>query len=170
MKRLNIPELEKYYKNLEILCFEDTKWSKKEITEGKYLKKIFLPQILEEVDKLILLPCLKTHRYADFTGSIKLSMGFTRQRDRLKFHTHKLQEKIAELNRVINPDLIIMDARKCFINGGPDIGEIAQPNLLLASTQRRDIDLRGIEIIQGFKGNSLAKVRAEELPQIKNFK
>ena len=141
----------------------------KNISGGKYLKKIHLPKILYKIDKLIYLPCLKTHRHPKFTGSLKLSMGFTKQVDRLKFHTNKLQEKIADLNKIIHPDLIIMDARKCFINGAPNFGEIAKPNKLLASTQRKDIDIKGIEIIQGFKGNSLTQIVGKELPQIKNF-
>ncbi len=65
------------------------------------------------------------------------------------------------------PDLIIMDARKIFIKGGPVKGELAEPNLILASDDRIAIDIEGIKIIQSFKNNSLSKIQAEELPQIK---
>jgi uncharacterized protein (DUF362 family) len=70
-------------------------------------------------------------------------------------HLSYLQEKIAELNTLFNVDLIIMDARKCFITRGPAEGEVREPNLILASDDRIAIDVEGIKIIQSFKGNSL---------------
>ncbi len=60
-----------------------------------------------------------------------------------------------------------MDARKCFINKGPSEGELAQPDLILASTDRVAIDIEGIKIIQGFKGNSLEGIIPRRLSQIK---
>lgn len=168
-----IMEVRSLFKLLEmetpprIYVFEEREWVKKEIPQGQYLKSVSLPEILERVDKLILLPCLKTHSQAQFTGSLKLSVGFMRPFERVKMHLSHLQEKIAELNKIIHPALIIMDARKCFINKGPAKGEVAEPNLILASAERVAIDIEGIKIIKGYKGNSLSKYIPEELPQIK---
>ncbi len=134
---------------------------------GKYLKFVFVPEILDRADKLILLPCLKTHSQAQFTGSLKLSIGFMKPSQRVRLHWRNLQEKIAELNKIINPNLIIMDARKCFINRGPSEGELREPNFILASDDRIAIDLEGIKIIQSFKGNSLENINPWKLPQIK---
>jgi len=86
---------------------------------------------------------------------------------RVGLHVGHVQEKVADLNKIINPDLIIMDARKCLINRGPSEGEVRQPNLILASTDRVAIDVEGIKIIQSFKGNSLENIDPWELPQIK---
>ena len=104
--------------------------------------------------------------FAQFTGSLKLSVGLMKPSERLKLHAGRLQEKIAELNLVIHPDLIIMDGRKCFINKGPSSGDIAEPALILASTGRVAIDLEGINIIQEFDSNSLAQISPGELIQI----
>jgi len=145
-------------------------WIKKEIPGAKYLKNVSIPEILTRADKLILLPCLKTHIQAQFTGALKLSVGFMKPFQRVPLHLKNIQEKIAELNKIIHPDLIIMDARKCFIKGGPVKGEVAEPNLILASDDRIAIDIEGVKIIQSFKGNSLSKIQAEELPQIKRAK
>ncbi|TRZ64001.1 MAG: DUF362 domain-containing protein [Spirochaetia bacterium] len=152
-----------------IYTFEEGAWVKKEIPGAKYLKKVSIPEILERADKLILLPCLKTHKYAQFTGALKLSVGFAKPNQRVFLHLN-LQEKIAELNKIIHPDLIIMDARKCFISGGPSKGVIREPNLILASEDRVAIDIEGIKIIQNFEGNSLAGINPEDLPQIANSK
>jgi len=167
MEKLKIFDLEKMEKPPRIYVFEEWGWIRKEVLNGKYLKSVFIPEILERADKLILLPCLKTHKYAKFTGSLKLAVGFLKPFQRVKLHLKNLQEKIAELNTLINPDLIIMDARKCFINKGPSEGKIETPNLILASTDRVAIDLEGIKIIQSFKENSLKDINPLELPQIK---
>ena len=60
-----------------------------------------------------------------------------------------------------------MDGRKCFINKGPAKGEVREPNLILASTDRVAIDIESIKIIQSFRGNSLKNIDPWELPQIK---
>jgi len=167
MEKLKIFDLENMEKPPRIYVFEDRKWIDKEIPEGKYLKNVSVTELLAHADKLILLPCLKTHAYAQFTGSLKLSMGFVKPFQRVRMHMKNLQEKIAELNKIINPDLIIMDARKCFINKGPAEGELREPGLILASTDRVAIDIEGIKIIQSFGGNSLKDIDPLKLPQIK---
>jgi len=167
MRKLGVYDFQKTYPELVIHDFNDGKWVKKSIPNGKYLKKASIPEILDQVDKIILLPCCKTHSIGKFTGSIKLAVGFMRPRERLSMHIRKVQEKIAELNTLYNPDLIIMDARKCFINKGPSKGTIENPNTILASYDRIAIDIEGIKIIQSYKGNSLADIKPNELVQIK---
>jgi uncharacterized protein (DUF362 family) len=150
-----------------IYVFEEGKWLKKTIPGAKYLKKVSLPAILARADKVIFLPCLKTHSQAQFTGSLKLAIGFVRPFERMPMHLKNLQDKVAELNKIIPCDLVIMDGRKCFINKGPSEGEVKEPNLILASTDRVATDIEGIKIIQNYPGNSLSQIKPEELPQIK---
>ena len=167
MEKLGIFKLLDLEQPPRIYVFEELKWIKKEISGGKYLKAVSLTEILDRVDKIILLPCLKTHKYAQFTGALKLAVGLVKPSERVKLHFLHLQEKIAEINTLFQPNLILMDARKCFINRGPAEGEIKEPNLILASDDRIAIDVEGIKIIQSFKGNSLNKINPWDLPQIK---
>jgi len=150
-----------------IYVFEEWEWVKKEIPNGKYLKSVSVTEILDRADKIILLPCLKTHKYAQYTGALKLAVGFMKPTERIKLHLFNLQEKIAELNTIYKPDLILMDARKCFISGGPASGKEEEPNLILASKSRIEIDIEGVKIIQSFPKNSLSKISPENLIQIK---
>lgn len=150
-----------------IYVFEEGKWLKKSIANGKYLKSVMTPEIIERADKMIFLPCLKTHKYAQFTGSLKLAVGLMKPFQRVPLHMRNIQEKIAELSSLFSPDLVIMDARKCFINRGPSEGDLGEPNLILASTDRVAIDVEGIKIIKSFKGNSLSGIDPLDLPQIK---
>ncbi len=168
MKKLGVFELGKMEKPPRIYVLEERKWIKKPIAKGKYLKYVNLPEILTRPDKLILLPCLKTHFQAKYTGALKLSVGLMKPIERIGLHMKNIQEKIAELNTVIQPDLVIMDARKCFISGGPMSGELKEPNIILSSKSRVSIDIEGIKIIQSYAGNSLKNIQAQELPQIKH--
>jgi len=167
MEKLNIFDLLNLEIPPRIYVFEEYQWFKKEVPNAKYLKSVSLTEILDRVDKIIFLPCLKTHKYAQYTGALKLAVGFMKPVERINLHLSHLQEKIAELNTLFNVDLIIMDARKCFITRGPAEGEVREPNLILASDDRLAIDVEGIKIIQSFKGNSLKNIDPWQLPQIK---
>ena len=147
--------------------FDNEEWVKKEIPQGKYLKKASLPKILDEVDKLILLPCLKTHFAARFTMSLKLGVGFLKKSERAILHWRKLEEKIAELNSLIHPNLIIMDGRACFVTHGPDKGELQEPNLIFASTDRIALDIEGLKILKSYLAENRLNLPLWEFPQIK---
>ena len=167
MEQTGVYELLEMEKPPRIYVFEEGTWIKKTIEGAKYLKTVHIPEIIERPDKTIFLPCLKTHKYAQFTGALKLSVGIMKPFERMALHARHIQEKIAELNTLFEPDLVIMDARKCFINEGPSFGDIEEPDLILASEGRVSIDIEGIKIIQEFRGNSLRGINPEKLPQIK---
>lgn len=140
----------------DVVIFDEDRWVEVAVP-GQYLKKVAVASIVLEAEKIIYLPCLKTHTWARFTMSLKLPVGCVRPRDRWRMHLHRLQEKVAELNTVIHPDLVIMDGRKCFISGGPSKGETQEPGLVLASGDRVSIDAHGLKVIKGYPGNSLKK-------------
>lgn len=167
MEKWGIAELRAGRPWLKVVNFDEGKWVEKPLPVGRYLKSVSVPEILEEVDRLFLLPCLKTHKLAQYTGALKIGVGLMKPNERLPLHLRRLQEKIAELNLAFKPDLILMDARKCFISGGPMSGDMREPGLILASTSRTAIDIEGIKLIQGFDGSDLAGIVPEELPQLK---
>ncbi len=167
LEEAGVFEIEKHNKAFEVMIFDEQPWVKKEIPEGKHLRSVTVPQVLFEVDKIILLPVAKTHFIASYTGALKLAIGFMFPRERIKFHLGKVQEKIAEINTIYKPNLIIMDARQCFITQGPSKGTVRKPGFVLASKSRVAIDVEEIKIIQSFEGNSLAGKDPEEIVQIK---
>ncbi len=170
MKKLRIFNLQKMERPPKIYVFDELKWAKKEIPNGKFLKSVSVPAIMDNIDKLILLPCLKTHFKARFTGALKLSVGFMKPFQRVGLHLRNLEEKIAELNKVVNPSLVIMDARECFITGGPANGEKRNPGIIMASESRAEIDIEGVKIIQSFDGNSLQGIDSMEITHIRMAK
>jgi uncharacterized protein (DUF362 family) len=138
----------------EFVPFDEDKWVKVN-TGGKYLSKVSLPERALEVKKLVYVCCMKTHRWAQFTLSLKLAVGFMKPSERMMLHARNLEEKIADLNLVVHPDLIIMDGRKCFISGGPACGELRKPNVILASGDRIATDVEALKVIESFEDSSL---------------
>jgi uncharacterized protein (DUF362 family) len=149
--------------------FDRQGWRRVGVPRGRYLRKVSLAREALELQKIVYAPLIKTHHAADFTGAIKLSMGFVKPFfDQIAFHTRHLREKLAELCLVLKPDLIIMDARKVFISGGPAKGEVRAPNLILASGSQIAIDVEGVKILQSYPGSSLEGKNVWDLVQIKH--
>jgi uncharacterized protein (DUF362 family) len=135
----------------EIVFFDEGKWVKVDVG-GKYLKSVRLPERALHADKLVYCCCMKTHFKAGFSLSLKLAVGFVKGSERIALHLMHLKEKIADLNLVVHPNLIVMDGRKCFITGGPFNGETREPNVILASGDRIATDVESIKVIESFDG------------------
>ncbi len=165
-EKIGLFSLEDIGPQVKVVSFDEGSWVKKKI-DGKYLKYISTPEILEEIDKLIFLPCLKTHFITKITGSLKLGIGLMKPSERLALHARNTEEKSAESNLAFKPDLIILDGRKAFISGGPSKGELREPGILIASTSRLKTDMEAAKIIKEFPGNSLENFQIKEIPIIK---
>lgn len=151
----------------EVRILDDREWVDIEIG-GKYWKRVSIAKdALEEDAKFVWLPCMKTHRYARFSLSLKLAVGLLDFRQRGDLHSAHLEEKTAELNLVVHPDLIIMDGRKCFVTGGPDMGRVEEPNIILASGDRIAIDVEALKILKNYKADNRLDMSIWEFPQIK---
>ncbi|MFQ6074953.1 MAG: DUF362 domain-containing protein, partial [Candidatus Bathyarchaeia archaeon] len=87
---------------------------------GRRLKRAWMAKDVFDGAKLVWIPCMKTHHWAKFSLSLKLTVGLMRHRDRRRLHLGGLEEKIAELNLAVRPDIIVMDARRCIVTGGPN--------------------------------------------------
>jgi uncharacterized protein (DUF362 family) len=152
----------------ELIFLDEHPWIKQDIPRGKYLKRAAIGEAALEPSKLILAPCLKTHRFARFTASMKLLLGLMKPQYRIRAHLHGLQYKLVDLASFFHPALIVMDARKCFVTGGPMSGQVESPNVILASKDMVAIDVEGVKIIQSYNAPNLLDVPVWELPQVKH--
>ena len=110
-----------------------------------------------DADKVVQTCCLKTHRFGGhFTLSLKNSVGIVAKRvpgevyDYMReLHMSPFQRQmIAEINRQYSVDVVLMDGIRAFVNGGPEHGEVVEPNLMLASKDRVAIDAVGVAILR----------------------
>jgi uncharacterized protein (DUF362 family) len=162
-------EVKVFGKNGWRALFDRKGWRRTKVLRGQYLRDVSIAKEALETDKIVYAPLIKTHHAADFTGSIKLSMGLVKPFfDQITFHTRHLREKLAELSLVVKPNLIVMDARKVFITNGPTKGDLREPNLILASGNQVAIDVEGVKILQSYPGNGLKVKNVWDFLQIKH--
>ncbi|MFQ5833825.1 MAG: DUF362 domain-containing protein [Candidatus Thorarchaeota archaeon] len=155
-------------KGAELAFLDEGEWIKQKLDIGVYMKNAHVGEALTRYDKLVLAPCLKTHRFARFTGAMKLLVGTIKGADRLKMHARRLEQKIADLASHFRPTLIVMDARKVFVTGGPTSGDLESPNYILTGTDMVAIDVEGVRILQSYEAKNRLNLPVWEVPQIKH--
>ena len=137
-----------------IAFFDQQRWVKVKMN-SPIIRDVAYPEEAFKHDRIIFLPTMKTHRLARFSLSLKLSYGFLSLRYRtaaLHFVDH--ETKIADVNKAVHPDLVIMDGRKCFVTEGPAQGEVKNPNVILASGDRIAIDAEALKILISYKARN----------------
>jgi uncharacterized protein (DUF362 family) len=78
--------------------------------DGLYFKDPELPDMIVGSKFFISLAVAKTHRLTYITGVLKNLFGLLPRKDQIVYHPH-LHEVIVDLNRMVRPDLCIVDAR-----------------------------------------------------------
>ncbi|KAM3097328.1 DUF362 domain-containing protein [Phormidesmis sp. 146-12] len=101
--------------------------------------------------------CLKTHRFGGhFTLSLKNSVGMVAKyvpgnsyNYMSELHASPHQRlMIAEINKVYQPALVLLDGVEALVNGGPEAGKQVKSNVILAGTDRVAVDVVGIAILR----------------------
>jgi len=152
---------------VELIAFKDkpNNWVQIRIN-GDYLSKVVMPCSADEADKMVYLPCMKTHNLGAFSGTIKLAFGFVAPGQRRSFHFGHLQEKLAEVSLCWQPDLIVMDGRKALVSSGPAKGQLVETGLVLASGDLIAIDVEAMKVILDYRASNKIPDNPWELPQI----
>ena len=131
---------------------DESLWRSLDIPRGKAINKVRVFNALYEPDVFIMLPLMKHHGGARFTGALKIYMGTTHRMDnRTIFHRERgryLEQCIADLNTVVRPpDLIIMDGMEVITARGPvGPGPVTRPNKIIAGFDRVAIDAYAVPI------------------------
>jgi len=155
--------------HFDVSCFEEKDWIKVRLNSD-IIKDVSFAEDMFKFDKIVYLPSMKTHRRARFTMSLKLTVGLLCLKHRVQsLHTKRIEENIADLNKALCPDLIIMDARKIMVQGGPDQGKVVDHGYIFASGDRIANDIVGLRHLLSYKGedNQLDKPNPEDYLQIK---
>jgi uncharacterized protein (DUF362 family) len=136
-----------------------TGWQEIEAPGLHWSRGFFLSSVFGRADHVVQTCCLKTHRYGGhFTISLKNSVGcVARTVPGVNFdfmhelHTSPHQRlMIAEINRFIRNDLVVLDATEGFASGGPDKGKVIRPGVVLAGSDRVAIDAAGVALLRSF--------------------
>lgn len=130
--------------------FENHGWTAVKV-DGKYLRQVEVTEWFFNVDLVINLPVIKTHRYAGYSICLKNLVGATHfsQRPYLVDRSH-WEEVVAELNLAFSFPLHIVDGTRIMVSGGPWEGKSKNTNLVLASGDPLACDVVGLALIKSF--------------------
>jgi len=154
-RKLGIFELTRHL-GVELIAFEDEAddWVRIKI-DGDYLKAVSMPRSAYEADKIIYLPCLKTHSIARYSGALKLAVGFMHPGERRALHARYLEQKAAEISLCWQPKPHIDGWQESFsFSGGPDKGRLEEPGLVLASGDLIAIDVEAIKVLLTYQAKN----------------
>lgn len=155
---------------VEYACFNELEWVR---INGKFsfLSDLVVPRLVDQVDKIIYLANLKTHRHADFSLSMNLAVGFMHPLQRIELHQENLHEKIVEIAAAVQPDLIFLDGRKVFIEGGPNEGRVECGDCVIVGSDLLKTDLVGYEVLLEMKKTHQCMANFTEDPfEMKQFR
>jgi len=129
----------------ELCAFEEAGWDSfyaDPPTAGAHWRgALMMPNILREVEHIILLPRCGRHLLSGASLGLKAAVGYWRMDTRLEYHRDAatLHEKTAEGNTVATllqkQRLVLTAADKVLVTFGPDNGRVCQPaiGLVIAS-------------------------------------
>jgi uncharacterized protein (DUF362 family) len=91
-------------------CFEEEPQVEIRYTHDKRLRDyVFVPEPVAKADFFVNTPKFKAHPWTTVTFSMKNYIGIQDDRHRLIDHDHRLNEKVADLQYVIQPQFIAID-------------------------------------------------------------
>jgi len=135
-------------KDFEVLDLDQDKIIKVEIKGAKALKEVGIAETVLKSDVLVSLPIMKTHNITLFTGGMKNMMGVLPQREKWNMHISGIHQAIVDLNRIVKPHLIIMDAIVGMEGYGPAMGYPVEMNLIIAGTDVVAVDTVAARIMK----------------------
>jgi uncharacterized protein (DUF362 family) len=92
-------------------CFEEEPQVEIPLTHERRLRDyVFTPEPVARADFFVNMPKFKSHPWTTVTFSMKNYIGIQDDRHRLIDHDHRLNEKIADLQFIIQPQFIAIDA------------------------------------------------------------
>ncbi len=128
-------------------CFEEEPQVEIRYTHAERLRDyVFTPEPVAKADFFVNLPKFKSHPWTTVTFSMKNYIGIQDDRHRLIDHDHRLDDKVADLQHIVQPKFIAID---CIIAGeGRMLTPIPrQMNLIIMGNNQCAIDAVGCRII-----------------------
>lgn len=140
---------------LKLLGEEEDEFEEVVIPGAAELKKVGIAKVLRAADVYINVPQAKHHGSGKISFGLKNAMGVIQ--DRKAFHgTYDLQVAIADLARVVKPQLTVLDATRVLVDKGPaGPGPVEQLGRIVAGRNVVSVDAYGLGLAK-FAGKRLS--------------
>ena len=97
--------------NVKRYCFEEEQQVEIPLTHPERLRDyLYTPEPVAKADFFVNTPKFKAHPWTTVTFSMKNYIGIQDDRHRLIDHDHRLNEKVADLQYIVQPEFIAIDA------------------------------------------------------------
>jgi uncharacterized protein (DUF362 family) len=110
------------------------------------LHNVPMPKTLVEADCVVDMPVMKTHEYTTYSGAIKNLFGCIPDDRRIFLHP-QFNKVMHDLQVLLKPKLVVMDATSAMEGNGPNRGIVIPMNLVLASNDALAMDKVCCEIM-----------------------
>lgn len=128
---LGYSDLAKKYK-IKLIDINKSEYIAVSIPKGVIFKELNIPKIVQEADVIIDLPKMKTHMSTTVTLGMKNLKGFLPGDEKRKPHKFGLHQGIVDLNKIIKPDLIVVDGLVAMEGNGPSYGDPIELGVIVA--------------------------------------
>ena len=125
---------------VDLVDLNDTETIMVEVPRGKAHKRLRIPRIVMEADRLINLPKLKTHHLTTLTCAMKNLKGILPGMDKQLSHVRGLHQAIVDINKIVESDLVIVDGVTAMEGMGPTFGDAFPLGLVIAGTNNLAVD------------------------------
>jgi uncharacterized protein (DUF362 family) len=103
------------------------------IPNGKIFRRIEIPEIIMKADVIINVPVMKTHDMIPATLGLKNMKGVLRDKDKKRFHVWGLSQSIVDLNKLVLPQITVIDGTIAMEGLGPIHGRPVNLGLVVSS-------------------------------------
>ena len=103
------------------------------LPKGRAITSVDVFKTVHDSSYIVNMPRLKRHSATVTTICLKNMMGALPDSEKGRFHQVNLSQCIADLNSVIRPNLVVIDATRAMTRRGPTGGIMVDINLVIAS-------------------------------------
>jgi len=134
------------------------------VKQGKAISQVMVMKDVLDCDVFINIPTAKSHTTTGVSLGMKGLMGVIW--DRGYFHSKvDINQAIADLSTAVKVDLILLDASRALVNGGPSgPGQVESPRAIIAGTDPVAVDAMGVTLAnwygQKFAGSQVKHIAA----------
>lgn len=142
----------------------DTTYKERSFPEGVRMKRFTIIQPALDADLIISVCKLKTHMFTQFSGAVKNTFGLVPGLDKPVFHSRFVKqedfsEMLVDLNELVKPDFVVMDAVIGMEGNGPMGGKPRHVGRLFASRSVYALDIVAQQLI-GMEPDHIATTAA----------
>jgi uncharacterized protein (DUF362 family) len=103
------------------------------IPNGKIFRRLKIPEAFMESDVIINAPVMKTHDVFPATLGLKNMKGVLQEKDKKRFHKWGLAQSIVDLNKLVLPQITVLDGTVGMEGMGPSHGTPANLGVIISS-------------------------------------